>query len=367
MNIDTSGHKYAFTMQICIELPGSGPSSLPTKRQFCGDQNRTLHWELSLGFSPTEVSSQLVYQLNPTFIINILLSRNKLLNKNNKNNQVFSLCNTIHCDCKVWNLQWGPQVSWICQQWKPLPFKTDSFSENFQTARHQVCRPNKTLPEVQRTQKFTPWLNWPHGSICISCIFGHQMAPLAIIDKFGHQMAPLALVHIALNCPIGIISYHNFHPLPFTFIHFHPHIPHIPISPYTPYTTVCYISQPRQQRNIAQQCATPPHPTTHFRDPLFQKKLSFWSQLIIDLQIFYGLQIYLNIFEFVQKYLSTNQSWIQVHRPSCQHQLWHLWCARECTNRENLSIGRLHVQTSELDFSLIYLAFCISEKWQATI
>ena len=33
-----------------------------------------------------------------------------------KNNQVFSLRNTIHCNCKVWNLRWGSQVSWIIQQ-----------------------------------------------------------------------------------------------------------------------------------------------------------------------------------------------------------------------------------------------------------
>ena len=87
---------------------------------------------------------------------------------------------------------------------------------------------------------------------CISCKFGHQMAPLALVEnlfdhqmapdskfryhnlyklhiwppsgttwiglKFGHQVAPLALLaklatrlrnlhcHIALDCPIGIIS-----------------------------------------------------------------------------------------------------------------------------------------------------------------
>ena len=65
---------------------------------------------------------------------------------------------------------------------------------------------------------------------CISCKFDHQMAPLAfalvanlatttwIGLKFGHQVASLALFaklatrlcnlhcHIALDCPIGIIS-----------------------------------------------------------------------------------------------------------------------------------------------------------------
>ena len=58
----------------------------------------------------------------------------------------------------------------------------------------------QTLPEAQRTQKLTQWLGikfsnnmaplafkfsciyWaPDGATCISCKFGHQMAPLAIV------------------------------------------------------------------------------------------------------------------------------------------------------------------------------------------
>ena len=62
----------------------------------------------------------------------------------------------------------------------------------------------------------------PDGAICISCKFGHQMAPLALVEKFGQHMAQfgasLAMFpklatssrhlycFIALDCPIGIIS-----------------------------------------------------------------------------------------------------------------------------------------------------------------
>ena len=83
----------------------------------------------------------------------------------------------------------------------------------------------------------------PNGATCISCKFGHQMAPLALVansgtrwlhlhqqkiwptdgttcigSKFGHHLAPFALFanlatslhnlhcHIALDCPVGIIS-----------------------------------------------------------------------------------------------------------------------------------------------------------------
>ena len=100
----------------------------------------------------------------------------------------------------------------------------------------QLHNNKKTLPEAQRTQKLTLGLalvanlttRWRHlhqlqiwptdGATCISCKFGHQMAPLALVAnlatrwhhlhelqslppdgttcKFSHLMVPLVLVKI---------------------------------------------------------------------------------------------------------------------------------------------------------------------------
>ena len=86
----------------------------------------------------------------------------------------------------------------------------------------------KTLPEAQRTQAIES-KTWvvsaatrcykvvpPDGVLCISWKFGHlhwlQIWPLGgttcISCKVRHQVASLGLPHIALDCPIGIISWY---------------------------------------------------------------------------------------------------------------------------------------------------------------
>ena len=39
----------------------------------------------------------------------------------------------------------------------------------------------------------------------MTCKFGHQMTPLALFAKMGAELRKLHY-HIALDCPIGIIS-----------------------------------------------------------------------------------------------------------------------------------------------------------------
>ena len=62
-------------------------------------------------------------------------------------------------------------------------------------------QPFKTLPEAQRTQILTPWLGlnlattwhllhylqfWPpDGATCISCKFGHQLAPFELVANLA--------------------------------------------------------------------------------------------------------------------------------------------------------------------------------------
>ena len=52
-----------------------------------------------------------------------------------------------------------------------------------------------TDPEIDCVT-WTKFSYTPHGRICISCIFGHQTAPLAIVEeeKIGHNMTPFAFV-----------------------------------------------------------------------------------------------------------------------------------------------------------------------------
>ena len=52
-----------------------------------------------------------------------------------------------------------------------------------------------TDPEIDSVT-WTKFSYIPHGRICISCIFGHQTAPLAIVEeeKIGHNTTPFALV-----------------------------------------------------------------------------------------------------------------------------------------------------------------------------
>ena len=54
--------------------------------------------------------------------------------------------------------------------------------------------------------------------------------------------------------------------------------------------------------------------------------------------------IYLNFSKYICHRII--HIWIQVHRSSCQHDLWY-GCERECSQRENVSIGRFDVSTSE--------------------
>ena len=83
-------------------------------------------------------------------------------------------------------------------------------SENINIARGTTDPGYSILNLSYLSIKIECYLHWlkiwpPDGATCISCKFGHQMAPLALFikiwlldgttwisSKFGHQMAPLA-------------------------------------------------------------------------------------------------------------------------------------------------------------------------------
>ena len=73
---------------------------------------------------------------------------------------MFSLRNTIRCHCKVWNLRWRPQVSWIHQYIRKAFFKTDEFSEKCRcvslssSCRTHMKGSSEPLPNICREIRF---------------------------------------------------------------------------------------------------------------------------------------------------------------------------------------------------------------------
>ena len=108
----------------------------------------------------------------------------------------------INMDCKWTTMDNNGQQSAVLHT-SVMPFLGRyRAAGQLKTAQKKKC---ETLPEAQPGPVVPPASveNWPPK-------FGHQVAPLALVPKLAsrwrHLQKVINLPHIALDCPIGIIS-----------------------------------------------------------------------------------------------------------------------------------------------------------------
>ena len=90
--------------------------------------------------------------------------------------------------------------------------KTNTNTNTKKSGSHDFTSSNK--PDCKHCQRHNGPRNWlrnldsiwqQHGSTYISCKFGHQMAPLALVTNLSTTLSHMHC-HIELYLPIGIIS-----------------------------------------------------------------------------------------------------------------------------------------------------------------